>query len=214
METLQLDLGVGAQRLCERPGCANEIRKRAGSRFCSRPCYLAVWRSAHATYPHLQPATCPRCTMEFLPSDTTHRMSTQVYCSRQCVNGERYGSAPTWRGGVRVVCSDCGGDRGDSASKQYCRSCLVRRMLWSTYRITPEQLAAKLAEQAGRCPVGGEVLEVVLAGRSRIRVDHDHATGAVRGVLCHGHNIGLGYFGEDPATLRRAADYLDGILSA
>jgi hypothetical protein len=43
----------------------------------------------------------------------------------------------------------------------------------------------------------------------RLCVDHDHATGRIRGVLCWPHNVLLGYAADDPAILRRAATYLE-----
>ncbi|GAA4148532.1 endonuclease VII domain-containing protein [Actinomadura keratinilytica] len=39
-------------------------------------------------------------------------------------------------------------------------------------------------------------------------VDHDHVTGDVRGMLCTGCNTGMGQLGDDPISLRRAADYV------
>ena len=45
--------------------------------------------------------------------------------------------------------------------------------------------------------------------RKNIDVDHCHATGEVRGFLCHGCNVALGMVGDDAERLRKLADYLD-----
>lgn len=45
-----------------------------------------------------------------------------------------------------------------------------------------------------------------------LAVDHDHTTGRIRGLLCNTCNRALGLFGDRPAIIDRASDYLKGFL--
>jgi hypothetical protein len=54
------------------------------------------------------------------------------------------------------------------------------------------------------------VTECVICGDAdtKLVVDHDHETGAIRGILCNHCNRGLGHFRDDPTLLEFAAQYL------
>lgn len=57
--------------------------------------------------------------------------------------------------------------------------------------------------QDGKCGICGSD-----GGRNRLVVDHDHETGAIRGLLCTSCNRGIGIFEDDPELLERAVQYL------
>jgi hypothetical protein len=41
-----------------------------------------------------------------------------------------------------------------------------------------------------------------------LSLDHCHKTGEIRGLLCQGCNLGLGWFRDSPETLKAASEYL------
>jgi len=43
---------------------------------------------------------------------------------------------------------------------------------------------------------------------TRLSIDHDHATGKFRGLLCHRCNKAIGLFGDDTSLLLAAVSYL------
>jgi hypothetical protein len=49
---------------------------------------------------------------------------------------------------------------------------------------------------------------VICGSEEKLVVDHDHDTGAIRGMLCNHCNRGLGHFRDDPILLEFAAQYL------
>jgi hypothetical protein len=72
------------------------------------------------------------------------------------------------------------------------------------YGITLEQYQAMLEKQNGVCAVCGEHCK---SGRA-LSVDHNHATGALRGLLCGNCNRGIGYLQDDPELIRAALEYM------
>lgn len=57
------------------------------------------------------------------------------------------------------------------------------------YGLTPEAYASMLASQCGHCAI----CERTSSGKRHLSVDHDHATGQVRGLLCAGCNLLVGF---------------------
>ncbi len=79
-----------------------------------------------------------------------------------------------------------------------------------SYGITLKDYQDMFTEQLGLCKIcrlpelkrrNGKLLP--------LSVDHDHNTGAVRGLLCCRCNHALGKMRDNPKILRRAAEYLE-----
>lgn len=87
----------------------------------------------------------------------------------------------------------------------------LNRELIKKFGITLSEYNSKLSEQNGVCACCANP-ETRLKNDGSVRmlsVDHDHRTGAVRGLLCCACNVGIGSLQDDPKVLRKAADYLD-----
>ena len=61
--------------------------------------------------------------------------------------------------------------------------------------------ARDLRAAIGACQICGSV--------EWLAVDHDHETQTLRGVLCYQCNVALGFMGDDPDRMRRAAAYIE-----
>lgn len=92
-------------------------------------------------------------------------------------------------------------DRGD----QYHRRANLKR----SYGITVAQYNEMFERQGGNCAICVKPERAVKNGKTLfLAVDHDHATGMVRGLLCANCNRMLGLACDDPATLVAAAQYV------
>lgn len=102
--------------------------------------------------------------------------------------------------GLTAYCKPCHAAKGrETYTRLYgsTREYHLRRR----YGITSADVDALVAAQGGLCALCRE--------RAPEHVDHDHVTGAVRGVLCSCCNQGLGNFRDSVAALRRAITYLE-----
>jgi hypothetical protein len=92
-----------------------------------------------------------------------------------------------------------------------CRACLAYAApkdqmlaLRRKYGISMEEYDRILFAQKEKCAICRRRPEK----ERRLAVDHDHATGKVRGLLCGKCNMGLGYFDDTAERLDAAAAYL------
>lgn len=89
-----------------------------------------------------------------------------------------------------------------------CKACTSmaahEKRVQDTYGISGEEYARLLALQGGRCAICRNVPRTI-----RLAVDHNHKTGAVRGLLCKrcNHDL-LGGGHDDVVMLYRALEYL------
>jgi hypothetical protein len=118
------------------------------------------------------------------------------------------------RNGTTEHLCPCGAQATNLAGRPRCDKCrddgkiATRRKaaLKILYGISWDDYVAMLAGQGNACaichsPDPGR-------GFDSFDVDHDHATGRVRGLLCHACNVGIGHFNEDADSLLRAVAYL------
>lgn len=75
------------------------------------------------------------------------------------------------------------------------------RDLQKAYGLSAAEYDAMAMAQDGKCAICQRVPE-------RLVVDHDHETGAVRGLLCHTCNRALGLLGDTADILTAALAYL------
>jgi hypothetical protein len=89
-----------------------------------------------------------------------------------------------------------------------CVACTrMRAAARPSYGLTQDQVDLLLLSQGGVCAICKTDQP---DDKNGWHVDHDHSTGAARGVLCRPCNLGLGFFKDSIESLGRAAEYLNG----
>jgi hypothetical protein len=95
--------------------------------------------------------------------------------------------------------------RRKSGVSPWCTPCWADKNRQRNHGIDNVTYDALLETQGGACAICLRPERVW----NSLSVDHDHASGAIRGLLCHSCNVSLGHFGDSPDLLRRAAEYLE-----
>lgn len=99
---------------------------------------------------------------------------------------------------------------------EYCKPCHNKRGRETKFRLHG---GGRHYHLKGRYGIGAADVEAMVAAqgdqcalcrtRPATQVDHDHQTGAVRGILCLLCNAGLGAFRDDPEIIASAIEYLE-----
>ena len=183
---------------CQHDGCCEPLLARG---LCSKHYQRSVrGKNQHATDGQIK---CAVCAMLFSPY-----RSRSITCSRAC-----YRKLPD------VVEKDKAHKRKPEIketrnarrriSNNPEKRLTNRAQTLKRYGLTIEKFDQMLDQQNGVCAICGsppatEGWQTV----KQLHVDHDHATGHVRGLLCDTCNRGLGYFHDDLAKLEQAKQYL------
>lgn len=147
--------------------------------------------------------TCPRCKVKKALSEF-HRSQTNYH-------------------GITVYCKQCSYEKHAAyinKSPKHKARAAERAREWreknpererdngrkSRYGMAKGAYAEMLAAQEHKCAI---CRSPDPGGRGSFHVDHCHSTGRIRGLLCHGCNVSIGHFQNDPNILRAAIDYLN-----
>lgn len=129
-------------------------------------------------------------------------------CKLEKTNSEFY-KASWCSDGLRPDCKQCNIKKSSIRQKKRRKTnpeTFRNTALKAKYGVSLEQYRIKLAAQGNVCKICGSSNPG--ASKKLFSVDHNHKTGQIRGILCHGCNAGLGMFREDPISLQNAIKYL------
>jgi hypothetical protein len=85
----------------------------------------------------------------------------------------------------------------------------VNQELKRNFGISLDDYNRTLSKQKGKCAICKKPETAVRRGKvQRLSVDHNHSTGALRGLLCENCNKGLGFFRDSRELLTEAAVYV------
>lgn len=116
--------------------------------------------------------------------------------------------------GVEKTCIHCGVCKPLASFPQHkassegrratCLECHRSYLLLKKYGITAVEWQAMFSAQGERCAV----CRTSVKSARGWATDHDHKTGAVRGILCNGCNVGIGAIGDTAESVAAALAYL------
>jgi hypothetical protein len=115
--------------------------------------------------------------------------------------------------GLQGFCRPCGKDKQKAwreANREKATRLATDCHRRKKFGIEPAEYDRMLEAQGGVCAICQGICGITrTGGRRALALDHNHATGAVRGILCSACNTALGMFGDSPDVLTRAIAYLE-----
>lgn len=96
-------------------------------------------------------------------------------------------------------------------AKSLCHAHYAKQRKWRAAGVDATRYQEMLREQNGVCAICAQPERTAdgLSGKPKdLAVDHDHATGAVRALLCSACNTAIGLFNDDVALLAKAQSYV------
>lgn len=145
--------------------------------------------------------TCKKCA-KIKPLEDFYKCPRGVFGRASCCIPCHNENSVQWRKNNRL--------KSNEGQKRWRRENRLKVKLWrregrlrKEYGMSEKDYQARLKKQLGVCAICKTA-----PGKQRLCVDHCHATGQVRGLLCDSCNNGLGRFKDSPKSLAEAIKYL------
>ncbi len=151
---------------------------------------------------------CPKCkqqyeaTLKFFFADKSHKDGLGSWCKlcKRAAN-DTYKETPKGRAVTLEAKRAYYHTEGGAVMQR-------KQDLKKKYGISLEDYDRMLVEQEGKCLICGDGPGKKPGKKKYLGVDHDHITGAVRGLLCTGCNLMIGYAHDNVDILTKAIHYL------
>lgn len=171
---------------------------------------------------------CKECTLAKARGDRAERRKARVqpsgpdtithkHCSRCHLvkTLDKFHNQKDRKDGKQRHCKECSKELIREAWRDPSRRAHQSFLTWRKnikrlYGMVPADYDRMFARQDGRCAICRKSIEECGNRHAWVHfhIDHDEATGHVRGLLCHQCNLGIGHFRHATDLLIAAIDYL------
>jgi len=188
--------------------CGVPVEPYRGRKYCAECKELVRKEDGRASYRRrlegkpmlcLEPRNCAECGKTFVPGNLSitgrnrGAKAKQKYCCSECK-----GRAASRR--LPFIKSRARGYRSPHSRREY--------TLRSKYGLTFEKFQEMIFYQEGKCTICGRHQDEI-AGKHPLVVDHDHANGKVRALVCNRCNTLVGYIENHGGLLDKARAYIE-----